>query len=209
MFIYCSYCSFNPLTLDGERVKEFLVSKNPDFNYSVFCLEGFKKTFPILSKSDPLIVTNWLYQTVSAFSGRDGRCLAGGGFADICAAIAAAADIELEVYAAREIKDALRARLRWMWLDNDHATIMSVARGFERNASMAVIDHLTVEWIDPHRIFEELDNEDEIEIHKAVEEWVETLCEPSQARSVIGNRSRKKLRRKPAERAIKSLFECV
>lgn len=185
------------------------MSKNPEFNYTEFALIGFKKTFPILTESIPETVAEWLYEIVSAFSGRDGRSNAGGGEDDIRCLIAAAANVELEVCAAREIKDALRARLRRMWLDNDHATIMSVARGFERNASMAVIDHLTVEWIDPHRIFEELDNEDEIEIHKAVEEWVETLCEPSQARSVIGNRSRKKLRRKPAERSVKSLFECV
>lgn len=154
-----------------------------------------------------MIVAEWLYETVSAFSGRDGCSLAGGGSGDICALISAAAAVEIEVYAAREIKDSLRARLRQAWLNNDHFTIMSVARGFERNASMAVIDHLTVEWIDPHRIFEEIDNENEIEIHKAVEEWVEILCEPFQARSMIGNRYRKKLRRKPAERAVKSLFE--
>jgi hypothetical protein len=155
-----------------------------------------------------LAVTNWLYQTVSAFSGRDGRCLAGGGFADICAAIAAAADIELEVYAAREIKDALRARLRRTWLDNDHATIMLVARGFERNASMTVVNHYAVSWVDPYRVIEE-DEEEVIEIPEAVEEWIETLCEPSTARSVLGNRSRKKLRRKPAEWAVKSLFEGI
>lgn len=183
------------------------MSKNPDFNYTEFCLEGFKKTFLILSESDPEEVAGWLYETVSAFSSRDGRSLAGGGEDDIRCLVAAAAAVEIEVCAAREIKDALRDRLRRAWLANDHATIMSVARGFERNAAMTVIDHRDIEWIDPYRVIEEGDEEEGIEIPEAVEEWVEVLTEPSLAVSVIGNRSRKRLRRKPAERAVKSLFE--
>ena len=179
------------------------MSKNPDYDYTSFCLNGFRKTFPILSESDPETVAEWLYYTASAFSGRDGRSNAGGGYGDICAAISAAAAVEIEVCAARSIKDSLRARLRRAWLDNDHTTIFSVARGFERNASMAVIDHLTVDWADPYRIVEE--EEEGIEIPEEVEEWVEVLCEPSQARSVIGNRSRNRLRRKPASRAVKAL----
>jgi hypothetical protein len=74
---------------------------------------------------------------------------------------------------------------------------------------MAVIDYRDVDWVDPYRIVEEGDEEDGNEVSEVVEEWVEVLCEPSVARSVIGNRTRKKLRRKPAERAVKSLFEGV
>lgn len=182
------------------------MSTNPLFDYSKFCLNGFKKTFPILSAADLREVAKWLYDTVSAFSGRDGRSLAGGGEDDCRCMIAAAAAVEIEVFAAREIKDALRARLRRAWLGNDHATIFYLARGFERAASMAVVDFRDVDWVDPYRVFD-LEEEGGIDIPEAVETWVETLCEPSQTRSIIGNHSRKKLRRKPAERVVKSLFE--
>lgn len=183
------------------------MSKNPDFDYTSFALNGFKKTFPILTKVDPEAVAEWLYQTVSAFSGRDGRSLAGGGEDDILCLVAAAASAEIEVCTTREIKDALREKLRRAWLNNDHAAILYVARGFERAASMAIVDLRDVDWADPYRVLEENDEEEGIAISEVVEEWVETLCEPSQARSAIGNRSRKRLRRKPAERAVKSLFE--
>lgn len=182
------------------------MSRNPSFNCTVFCLDGFKKTFPILSESDPVICANWLYETVSAFADRDGRSLSGGGESDIICLCAAAAAVEIEVCAAREIKDALHTKLRRAWHGNDHATILYVARGFERAASMAVVDFRDVDWVDPYRVFD-LEEEGGIDIPEAVETWVETLCEPSQTRSVIGNHSRKKLRRKPAERAVKSLFE--
>lgn len=183
------------------------MSRNPVFNYTSFCLSGFKKTFPILSESDPVMCANWLYETVFSFSGRDGHSLTGGGEDDIRCLVAAAANIELAVYAARSIKDALRTRLYRAWEANDHATIFSIARGFERNASMSVIDFREVDWVDPYRIVEEIDKEEGIEIPEAVEEWIETLSEPSQARSLVGNHSRKKLRNKPASRVVKSLFE--
>ncbi len=181
------------------------MSKNPHFDYSKFCLNGFKKTFPVLAEADLEVIAKWLYETVSGFSGRDGRSLAGGGEDDIRCLIAAAGAIELEVCTGRQIKDGLRTRLRRAWLANDHSTILTVARGFERAAAMAVIDLRNVFWADPYRLHE--DEEEGIEIPKIVEEWVETLCEPSSARSVIGNRSRKRLRRKPAEQAVCSLFE--
>jgi hypothetical protein len=185
------------------------MSKNPEFDYTEFALKGFKKTFPTLFEADPNAVARWVYETVSAFSGRDGRSLAGGGEDDIRCLVAAAAAVELNVCAARAIKDALRARLRRAWLENDHATILSVARGFERAAAMAVVDLRDVSWADPYRVLEE-DEEDEeeaIEIPEAVGEWAEVLCEPSDARAVIGNQSRSRERRKPVERAAKSLFE--
>jgi hypothetical protein len=181
------------------------LSKNPEFNYTEFALIGFKKTFPILTESIPETVAEWLYETVSAFSGRDGRSNAGGGEDDIRCLIAAAANVELEVCAAREIKDALRTRLRNAWNSNDHIQILSVARGFERNASMMVIEHRDIDWIDPYRVLED-DVEEGIEISKEVEVWIDTLCEPSVIVSVIGNHSRKKLLSKPYERATKSLF---
>lgn len=181
------------------------MSKNPKFNYTEFCLNGFRKIFPNLAESEPREIAYWLYGTVSAFSGRDGRSIAGGGEDDILCLVAAAASVEIEVCSAREIKDSLRAKLRRAWLCNDHAAILYAARGFERNAAMSLIDYRDVEWVDPYRIVDK-DEEEGIEIPEAVEEWVETLCEPSQARSVIGNRTRKRLRRKPAERAVKSLF---
>lgn len=185
--------------------KEFPLSKNPEFNYSAFCLFGFKKRFPILVEADPEMVAHWLYATVSAFSNRNGRSLSGGGESDIICLCAAAAAVDIEVYAAREIKDTLHTKLRRAWRDNDHALILYVARGFERAASMAVIDLREIEWADPYRI-DELVEEEGITIPEAVEEWLETLCEPSQIRSVIGNRSRKRIRRKPAKRAVRSLF---
>lgn len=182
------------------------MSKNPDFNYTQFCLDGFIKTFPSLKTADPEAVALRIYEDSSAFSGRGGRSNAGGSEDDIRCLIAAAADVELEVCAAREIKDALRTKLRRAWLGNDHATIFYIARGFERAASMAAVDFCDVDWLDPYRILD-LEEEGGIDIPEAVETWVEILCEPSKARSVIGNRARKKLRRKPAELAIKSLFE--
>jgi hypothetical protein len=191
------------------RQKGDLLSKNPEFNYTVFCLNGFKKTFPILCEVNPMRVAEWLYGTVSAFNGRDGRSLAGGSQSDIVAAVSAAAGIIIPIRSIdkpRQIKDTLRARLLSAWRGNDHATIMSVARGFERNASMTVIDHLAVSWVDPYRTVEEID-EEENEVPEAIKEWVEVFCEPSQVRLVIGNYSRKKLLSKPAERAVKSLFE--
>jgi len=183
------------------------VSKNPEFNYTQFCLDGFIKAFPILSESDPEAVAIRLYEDASGFAGRAGRSNAGGGESDIISMCAAAAGVELEVGAAREIKDSLRAKLRQAWLANDHETIFTKARDFERSASMAVIDLRDVVWADPHRISE--DDEETIVISETIEEWIETLSEPSQARSLVGNHSRKKLRRKPAERAVKSLFEGV
>lgn len=182
------------------------MSKNPEFNYTAFCLDGFIKTFPLLSESDPEAVALRLYEDASGFAGRDGRSNAGGSEDDIRCLIAAAAGVELEVCAAREIKDALRVKLRRAWLENDHVAIFTKARDFERSASLAVVDLRDVAWADPYRILEE-DEEGEIDISEVVEEWVETFCEPSIAVSVIGNRCRKKLRRKLASRAVNSLFE--
>lgn len=187
--------------------KEFPVSKNPEFNYTQFCLDGFIKAFPILSESDPEAAAIRLYEDASGFAGRAGRSSAGGGESDIIAMCAAAAGVELEVGAAREIKDSLRAKLRQAWLANDHETIFTKARDFERSASMAAVDLRNVAWADPYRVDEE--EGAGIEIPEAVEEWIEVVCEPSPARSVIGNRTRKKLQRKPASRAVKSLFEGV
>lgn len=184
------------------------MSRNPEFNYTEFCLEGFKKTFPILSEADPEVVALRLYEDASGFAGRDGRSNAGGGESDIVAMCAAAAGVEIKVGAAREIKDSLRVKLRQAWDNNEHATIFKKAKDFERSASMKIVDIRDVAWADPNRISEE-DEEGGIEISEVVEEWVETFSEPSTAVSVIGNRSRKKLRRKPAERAVKSLFEGV
>lgn len=181
------------------------MSRNPCFNYTEFCLEGFRKTFPILREGDPTAIAHRLYEDASAFSGRDGRSNAGGSADDLLCLVAAAADVEFEVYAAREIKDSLRVKLRQAWQANDHATIFRKARDFERSASMAVIDLRDVLWADHHRISE--DDGEEIEIPEAFAEWIEVICEPSQARSVIGNHSRKKLRRKLASRAVNSLFE--
>ena len=181
--------------------------KHPHFNYSAFCLFGFKKRFPILVEADTEIVASWLYEIVSAFSGRDGRSLAGGGEDDIRCLVAAAAAVDIEVCYAREIKDALRAKLRAIWQNNDHAAIFYAARGFERAASMAIVDFRDVPWVDPFRIVEFSDEEEGIKIPEAVEEWIETLSVPSQMRSVIGNRTRTRLRRKPAEHSVKSLFE--
>lgn len=181
------------------------MSKNPQFDYTLLILNGFKKTFPILAEANPETVALRLYQDASAFSGREGRANAAGGQDDIRCLVAAAAGVKLEVCAAREIKDALRAKLRRAWLENDHVAIFTKARDFERSASLAVVDLRDVAWADPYRILEE-DEEGEIDISEVVEEWVETFCEPSIAVSVIGNRCRKKLRRKPTPRAVKSLF---
>ena len=200
MFIY--------LTTVVPVVKEFLVSKNPQFDYSKFCLHGFIKTFPFLSEADPEVVALRIYEDASAFSGRYGRSLAGGGEDDIRNLVAAAAGVEVEVYVAREIKDSLCMKLRRAWLNNDHVFIFTKARDFERSASMAIVDLRSVDWADPNLISEE-DEEEGIEISEVVEEWIETLCAPSQSRSVNGNYSHKKLRRKPAPRAVKSLFEGI
>lgn len=189
----------------AQRSKEFPVSKNPYFNYSEFCLQGFKKTFPILCEADPETVALRLYEDASAFSGRDGRSNGGGGESDVMCLCAAAAAVELPVCAARQIKDALRARLHEAWLTNNHAFIFKAAFSFERSASMAVIDLREVAWADPYRRSDE-DEEESVEIPEEVEEWIEVVCEPSQARSVIGNSSRNRLRRKTASRAVKSLF---
>jgi hypothetical protein len=182
------------------------VSTNPQFDYTQLIINGFKKAFPILRKADPEEVALRLYEDASAFSGRDGRSNAAGGQDDIRCLVAAAAGVELEVCAAREIKNSLRANLRLAWLNNDHVTIFTKARDFERSASMAVVDLRDVAWVDPYRFFEESDEKEEMVIHEVIEEWIDVLTEPSQARSVIGNRFRKKLRRKPASRAVKSLF---
>ena len=181
------------------------MSRNPDFDYSTFCLDGFIKAFPILCETDPEAVALRLYEDSSAFSGRNGRSNGGGGEDDIRCLVAAAAGVELEVCAARAIKDSLREKLRRAWLANDHTTLYRKARDFERSASMAAVDLRDVTWADPYRLSDEGDEEG-IEIPEAVELWVDTLCEPSQARSVIGNFCRNRLRRKPASRAAKSLF---
>lgn len=185
------------------------MSTNPSFDYTQLIINGFRKAFPFLHCADPEKLAKWLYYTVSAFSGRDGRSLAGGGEDDIRCLIAAAAAVELEVCSARKIKNNLRMKLRQAWLKNDHALILSCARGFERNASMNIINLHNIEWIDPSRVIDEAEEEQVIVISETIEEWIETLTEPSEARSIIGNRSSKRLRRKQAERAVKSLFEGV
>lgn len=184
------------------------MSRNPVFDYTSFCLTGFKKTFPILSKSDPVVCANWLYETAFSFSGRDGHSLTGGAEDDIRCLVAAAANIELTVYAARSIKNGLRTRLRRAWEANDHVAIFTVAFGFERAASMAIVDLRDVTWADPYRIIVDEDKEG-LEMPEAVEEWVEVLCEPSIALSVTGNHSRNRKRRKPLKRAIDSLFQGI
>jgi hypothetical protein len=100
----------------------------------------------------------------------------------------------------RKIKNSLSRKLRAAWLANDHATILYVARGFERSASMAVVDYQDIDWINSHEFL------DELKIPEAVEEWIETLCEPSDKRCIVGNHSRSKVRRKQVEKNTKSLF---
>lgn len=185
--------------------KEKNVSTIPQFDYTELIINGFKKAFPSFIASDPQEIAKWLYETTSAFSGRYGASNAGGASDDIRCLIAAAAGIELEVCAAREIKNKLRTKLCKAWLTNDHVMIYNVSCGFERNASCATVDLLQVNWLDPYRIEE--DEELKNEIPEIIEEWIETLCEPTVHRSVIGNRTRKKLQYKPANRTIKSLFE--
>lgn len=181
------------------------MSKNPQLNYIALALNGFKKTFPVLTEADPEVVARWLYETASAFSGRNGRSLAGGAEDDIRCLVVAASAVELDVCATREVKDGLRARLRQAWLTNNHTMIFTVARGFERAASMAVVDLRDVFWADPYRVSEE-DEQEGIEIPEAVEKWIEVLCEHSGAQSMIGNRARKRLRRKPIKRKVEPLF---
>ncbi len=186
------------------------MQKKPEFNFIELCLNGFKQKFPILVEADLKLLATWLYSCVSAFSSRDGRSLAGGAELDILVLISVASGIPIDIpdwESPRLIKDKLKARLRCALLCNDHATILSVARGFERNASMAVVDHRSIEWANPYRIVEEIDVE--IDIHESVVEWVEVLCEPSTRRQTVGNYYRKRVRRKPIELDIKSLFEGV
>lgn len=191
--------------------KEFPVSKKPEFNYIEFCLSGFKKTFPILAEADPEAVSEWLYYTARSFNSRanDFGDDKGGAFDDLRCMIAAAADVVLEVCAAREIKDSLRAKLHKAWGLNDHVMIFYKAFQFERNASMSVVNHRDVDWADPMRVIEE-EEQDNIEISAVVREWAETLCEPAAEITTSGNRHRKHNdRRKPASRAVQSLFEEV
>jgi hypothetical protein len=181
------------------------VSKNPDFDYTKFCLVGFMKTFPSLSEADPEAVALRLYEDASAFSGRE-RWLSAGAEDDIRCQIAAAANVELEVCAAREIKDSLRNKLRKAWITNDHALIFKVAFNFERAASMISIDLRDVEWVDPYRISEEIDDEEVVEeIPEVVREWIEVVTEPSQNKTIIGNRHRKRISKKPPTRQQKLL----
>lgn len=180
------------------------MSTIPQLDYTELILNGFKKAFPSFIEANLEEVAKWLYETTSAFSGRYGASNAGGASDDIRCLIAAAADVELEVCAAREIKDKLQAKLRKAWLTNDHVTIYKVACGFERNASCAVVDFLQVDWLDPHRIEFEEENQ-KIKVSKVVEEWIETFCEPTVHRSIIGNYSRKKLQRKLASHVVMAL----
>jgi hypothetical protein len=173
----------------------------------LLALNGFKKTYPVLVEADPKQVAPWLYVTVSSLSGREIGGGFGGGEDDVRYLISAASAVALEVCLSREIKDKLRARLRLAWLENDHATIFNVACGFERAAATAIVDYRYIDWLNPLRIIEE--TEDELEVPIVIEEWIEVLCEPSQARSVLGNRSRSRERRKPAEKSVASLFEGV
>lgn len=183
------------------------MSKTLQFDYTKFCLDGFKKIFPVLSESHPKRVAEWLYGTTSCFSGRDGRCLAGGGEDDIHYLVSVAADTELEISSARQIKDTLRKKVQNAWLKNDHFSIFYVARGFERTASLAVVDLRDVDWANPSRILEEDYEQDEIEIPDVIERWVETLCEPSSGRIVTGNTSRSREKRRPQNKVVQSLFE--
>lgn len=180
------------------------MTKKPKFDYNEFCQNGFQKKFPILAAADPEEVANWLYETVSAFSGRDGQCICGGGDDDIRCLIAAASAMDLEVCNARKIKDKLRTRLRLAWLNNNHSVILKSARGFERGASMLVIDYRDVAWVDPYRIVE--DEEEKTEIPEEIETWIETLCEPSLSIAAVGNHSRNRERRKPVAKVVNSLF---
>lgn len=180
------------------------MSKNPRFNYTELVLQGFKKYFQNLVESNPDEVANWLYTSTSAFSGRDGKCICGGGEGDIRNLICAASGENFEVPEARKVKKKLRTKLRQAWLENDHVTIYDAARGFERGASMKTIDYRTIAWADPCLF--SID-EDEILTPESVEVWIDVFTEVSETRSMIGNKSRKRLRRKSADQMVKSLFE--
>ena len=143
------------------------MSKKPEFDYTMFCYKSFVYKFPCLAETEPCAVAEWLYYMSSAFSGRDGRCRAGGGEGDIRALVAAASGVHITSDDnVRQVKNKLRNRLKAAWMDNDHAVILYIAKGFERGASMKVIDYLGVEWADPYRIDS---NVDEIEISDAIE----------------------------------------
>lgn len=182
----------------------------PIHNYNMIIVNGFKKMFPILHDADPEEVANNLYIDASAFSGRLGGGY-GGGEDDIRNLISAAFDIELSVISAREIKTTLTTKLRQAVLENNHQVLLYTAFGFERAASMAVVDLREVDWANPHRYVEVSDDDEEVGINipEAINEWVEVLCEPSQTRSVVGNRTRNRERRKPIEQVVKSLFDGV
>lgn len=184
------------------------MSKNPEFNYTQFCLDGFIKAFPILIEADPEAVALRLYEDASGFAGRDGRSNAGGGEFDIIALVSAASAVSIPIpphERAREVKSELANALRRVWLENDHMTLFRKARDFERSAAMSVVDLRAVEWCDPHRIEEEGD-EEVIEIPEVVLEWIEVVCEPTQAQPQNGNQSRSRERRRSLERSTRSLL---
>lgn len=156
--------------------------------------------------SDPNEVAEWLYYTTSAFSGRDGKCRAGGGHGDIRALVAAASGINI-IYDenVRKIKIKLRNRLMEAWQGNDHAEIMYIARGFERGASMAPVDISSVLLAN-----QSTESDDEfIEIPVAIEDWIETFFEFMQIKPTVGNCIVKKFDHNKSIRITSSLFEEV
>ena len=143
------------------------MSKKPEFNSTTFCINSFIHKFPNLATAESREVAEWLYYMTSAFSGRDGRCNSGGGEGDIRALVTAASCVDI-IYDedVRSVKNKLSNRLKAAWMDNDHAVILYIAKGFERGASMKVIDYLGIEWADPYR---NDSNVDEIELSDAIE----------------------------------------
>lgn len=99
-----------------------------------------------MAQYHPNEVAIWLYFTVSAFSGRDGKSICGGGEDDIHNLVIAASG-KNELGEGRKVKKKLRERLRRAWLENDHATIYDVAAGYERGASMKKVDYANIVWV--------------------------------------------------------------
>lgn len=191
------------------------MSKNPPFNFTKLALNGFKKAFPVLADGEPEALAEWLYGVVAAFAPTNDFAgaygLAGGAENDLKCLIAAAAAVELEVCAAREIKDSLRSRLRSAWLKNDHVFIFEKSMSFFNDAARAALDLRSIDWLDPTRFeMTEEKDDDGVKISGEVENWLETFGEESQNKTVVGNRWHKKGDlRKPRPMPVASLFEGV
>lgn len=185
--------------------------------YRAFALEWFKKTYPDLLKIEEdnfERVSFDLFDICKNLIGTESNSANGVGFGgshgEIRAAIAAAMGIAIEFDAdeIRHFNDSTIAALTADWKKNNHDGFLARCAGYERNATNAKIDLLFVANEVAEGVYEMLEDTEDVIIDPVVAIYVEVLCEVTIVKkSIEGNRSRSRERRRPVDGLVRSLFD--